>query len=420
LSGPAAGVVGGQVVGASAGIPNLITIDVGGTSADIALIADGKPMLRAEGLIGQHALRVPMVDVNTIGSGGGSIAWIDTGNGLKVGPESAGSEPGPACYQRGGQRPTVTDASAVLGYLSPEGFAGGTMTLSADLAGDVIEKSIATPLGLTLAEAALGIHRVVNAQMAEGIRLVSIRQGIDPRDFALVPLGGGGGMHATPLARDLGINTILVPRIPGVLAAAGLLASPVEHEVTGSFTTPLADLSVDALRMTLSRIDAEASALMSAENVDAAAIKVHHFADLCYIGQSYSIEVPFDIEETDLAVKLYERFMEAHDRMYGHAAKVAAKLTALRTVHRVGGAEHIAEMRLEPEAGDVVMGETDIVVEGAREPVRANLLNRERMAAGYTFSGPAILHQRDTTTLVEPGWTGRVDDAGNVILTRVA
>ena len=282
-------------------------------------------MLRAEGLIGQHALRVPMVDVNTIGSGGGSIAWIDTGNGLKVGPESAGSEPGPACYQRGGQRPTVTDASAVLGYLSPEGFAGGTMTLSADLAGDVIEKSIATPLGLTLAEAALGIHRVVNAQMAEGIRLVSIRQGIDPRDFALVPLGGGGGMHATPLARDLGINTILVPRIPGVLAAAGLLASPVEHEVTGSFTTPLADLSVDALRMTLSRIDAEASALMSAENVDAAAIKVHHFADLCYIGQSYSIEVPFDIEETDLAVKLYERFMEAHDRMYGHAAKVAAK-----------------------------------------------------------------------------------------------
>lgn len=420
LSGPAAGVIGGQIAGASAGIRNLITIDIGGTSADIALISDGKPMLRSEGLVGNQTIRVPMVDVNTIGSGGGSLAWIDAGGGLRVGPESAGSEPGPACYNRGGTKPAVTDASVVLGYLSPEGFAGGTMTLAPERAEAAIKTELALPLGLSVADAALGIHRVVNAVMSEGIRLVSVRQGIDPRDFALVPLGGGGGVHATPLARDLGISTVLVPRIPGVLAAAGLLASPIEHEVSGALTMPLAQWDDAQLEAVLARIDAEAAGLMAAENLPDTQPQQYFFADVCYIGQSYSIEVPFTLGEQDLAEKLYARFVDAHDRIYGHAMMVPAKITALRVVHRAGGADTIPEMRFEPVDAPIEVGQRDIRVEGYRNPVSAALLNREAMPAGYRFEGPAILLQNDTTTLVEPGWSGLVDEAGNVILTRTA
>ena len=201
LSGPAAGVVGAREVGLSVGHEDLITVDIGGTSSDIALIAKGQPVIRPEGLLDGYRIRVPMVDVNSIGSGGGSIAWIDAGGGLRVGPQSAGAEPGPACYGRGGTDATVTDASIVLGLLDPAYFAGGTVRLDPQLSFKAIEEKIARPLGLTVLQAALGIHRVVNVQMAEGIRLVSIRRGVDPRVFALMPFGGGGALHATALAR---------------------------------------------------------------------------------------------------------------------------------------------------------------------------------------------------------------------------
>ena len=269
LSGPAAGVIGGQIAGASASTDDLITIDVGGTSADIALISGRKPMLRSEGVIAGYAVRVAMVDVTTIGSGGGSIAHLDAAGGLRVGPQSAGSEPGPACYGRGGEQATVTDASIVLGYLDPEFFAGGRLKLEPAKAAEAIDRQVAKPLGMSTGEAALGIHRVLNAQMAEGIRLVSVRQGIDPRTYALVPLGGAGGLHATALARELGIRRIVVPRLPGVLSAAGLLAAPVEHEVTAEFATPLAALDVAGLRDRLGEVDRRAAGLMAAEKVSA-------------------------------------------------------------------------------------------------------------------------------------------------------
>ena len=203
LSGPAAGVIGARMVGEVAGCRNLITVDIGGTSCDIALIEDGTPALRSEGLIDGYPVRASMVDVNSIGAGGGSIAWLDAAKGLRVGPQSAGSEPGPACYGRGGREPTVTDASVVLGYLDPEHFAGGRLELRPELSREAIERVVARPLGLTVEQAALGIHRIVNAQMAEGIRFVSIRQGHDPRRFTLLPLGGGGALHACALADEL-------------------------------------------------------------------------------------------------------------------------------------------------------------------------------------------------------------------------
>ena len=225
LSGPAAGVIGGSMIGRSIGSDNLITIDIGGTSSDIALVSKGKALIRPEGVIDGFPVRVPMIDVNSIGSGGGSIAWLDDAGGLRVGPQSAGSEPGPACYGRGGTDATVTDASLVLGYVNPNDFAGGSVKLDTEKAVVAIREKIAGPVGLSIEQAALGIHRVVNAQMAEGIRLVSIRQGLDPRNFTLIPLGGAGPLHGTALARELGMTRVAIARYPGVLSAIGLLAA---------------------------------------------------------------------------------------------------------------------------------------------------------------------------------------------------
>src|SRR5580704_523053 len=239
LSGPAAGVVGALSVGRAAGIDNLMTIDIGGTSCDIALVSGGEPLVRTEGVIDGYTVRVPMVDVTAIGAGGGSIAVLDDVGALRVGPQSSGSEPGPACYGRGGTQATVTDASLVLGYLDPGYFAAGTLRLDPERARAAIAP-IAARMGVSIETAALGIHRVVNAQMAEAMRIVSIGRGIDPRGYALLPLGGAGPVHAAALAAELGISRIVVPPHPGVLSAAGLLAAPIEHEVSAAFPRPLA------------------------------------------------------------------------------------------------------------------------------------------------------------------------------------
>ena len=259
LSGPAAGVIGGRVAGQAAGAEDLITIDIGGTSADIALIDRGQPLISSEGRLDGYAVRVPMVDVNAIGAGGGSIAWLDAARSLRVGPRSAGSEPGPACYGWGGLDPTVTDASIVLGYIDPDYFAGGTMKLDAERAHASIEVKIAKPLGMSVEQAALGIHRVINASMAEGIRFVSVKRGIDPRRFSLVPLGGGGPVHGTALARELGIRRVIVPLHPGVLSAAGLLAAPVEHEAATAFNIAAAEVTTDMLTRLYAELDARCS-----------------------------------------------------------------------------------------------------------------------------------------------------------------
>ncbi len=416
LSGPAAGVIGAKISGATAGLTDLITVDVGGTSCDIALISQGKAMVRADGLIDGYPIRVPMVDVNSIGSGGGSIAWLDTAGGLRVGPKSAGSEPGPACYGRGGELPTVTDASIVLGYIDPTYFAGGTLTLNPALAERAILKHIAEPLGMSLHNAALGIHRVLNAQMAEGIRMVSIRQGLDPRQFALLPLGGGGGMHATALARDLSIDRVVVPRFPGVLAAAGLLAAPVEHEVSDAFGRALKDLRVDEVRNALAGLDQQADELMSQEAIGKAPITRQYYADICYIGQAYTIEVLICLEAPAPLDQLYDDFLVAHARIYGHSTRTPARIVNLRAVHQAGGLERIDEHDYVAEIGNPIKGARSILVAGHTEFVSAQVLDRKAMPSGYVFHGPVIIEQTDTTTLVEPGWEGRVDQAGNIIL----
>lgn len=418
LSGPAAGVIGAKIAGSTAGDTDLITVDIGGTSCDIALISNGKALVRADGIVDGYPVRVPMVDVNSIGSGGGSIAWLDSAGGLRVGPKSADSEPGPACYGRGGKLPTVTDASVVLGYIDPAYFAGGTLRLEPELARRAILENIAAPLGMSLDDAALGIHRVLNAQMAEGIRLVSIRQGLDPRQFALLPLGGGGAVHATALARELAIRRIVVPRFPGVLSAAGLLMAPVEHEVSAAFGRPLAGVRMSEIGESIALLDQQAAALMAQEALGGAAITKHYFADVCYIGQAYTIEVPLTLDDTAPMDRLYTDFLALHARIYGHSTRVPARIVNLRSVHQAGGLDRLDDNGFEPAAGDPEKGMRPILVTGWPDFVPARVLDRAAMVAGFSFRGPAIVEQSDTTTLVEPGWHGAVDAAGNLILER--
>lgn len=419
LSGPAAGVIGAKLVGDASGVTDLITVDIGGTSADIALISQGKTLIRADGLIDGYPIRVPMVDVNSIGTGGGSIAWLDSAQGLRVGPRSAGSEPGPACYGRGGDKPTVTDASVLLGYIDPGYFAGGTLKLRPELSQQAMEQHIAGPLGMSVSDAALGIHRVLNAQMAEGIRAVSIRQGLDPRQFALLPLGGGGGVHITPLARELGITRVVVPRFPGVLAAAGLLAAPVEHEAQTAYGRTLADTHIEDLREVLKTLDAKADERMRQETLGEARTEVQYFVDVCYQGQAYTIEVPLHVSDAQPLQRLYADFLDLHARMYGHSTQSAARIVNLRTVHRAGGFERLEEGDYQVCAGEPVKGKRRILVEGDGH-VDATVYERAHMPVGYRFEGPAIIEQSDTTTLVEPGWTGVVHASGTLILQRSA
>ena len=334
LSGPAAGVIGGQATGAAAGHGDLITLDVGGTSSDIALVSGAKPLLRAEGVIDGFPVRVPMVDVNAIGAGGGSIAWLDDAGGLRVGPHSAASDPGPACYARGGREPTVTDASVVLGYLDPGKFAGGAIRLDSGRAEGAIRRRVAEPLGLDVEDAAAGIHQVVNAQMAEGIRLVSVRQGFDPREFTLVAMGGAGPLHACALASDLGIARVIVPRHPGVLSAAGLLAAPIEHEVSVAYSEPLAGLSMTSVRHIVAKLDAAGRELTEREGLAADETEILHFADVCHVGQGYFLEVPLDPSAADGLERLYADFLAAHERVHGHAVEAPARFVNLRAVHR--------------------------------------------------------------------------------------
>lgn len=411
LSGPAAGVVGAQRVGRQSRTEDLITVDIGGTSCDIALISRNKPVVRSEGEVDGFPVRIPMVDVNAIGAGGGSIAWIDAAGGLRVGPRSAGAEPGPACYGRGGTAATVTDASVVLGWVNPDFFAGGTLKLRRDLAIDAVRKTIAEPLGFDLHDAALGIHRVVNSQMVEGIRLVSIRQGFDPRGFSLVPTGGAGPIHATALAAMLGISRIVVPRHPGVMAASGLLAAPVEHEAVAAVGQLLAEFPVVELDATLARLDHVCADAMRQEGA-ADGARVQHFADLCYAGQASHLEIELTASADKLA-DLRRDFMTLYARIYGQSMEIPLRLVALRSVHSAAAQEDA--VALSTATGPALKGQRQVVLpDGTTRDIP--VFDRAVLPAGFAFPGPAIVEQSDTTILVDIGWDCRVDAGGILVM----
>ncbi len=416
LSGPAAGVIGARHAGSMSGMEDLITIDVGGTSADICLVQANKPLVTTEGTIDTYPLRVPMVDVATIGAGGGSIAWVDAAGNFRVGPLSAGADPGPACYGRGGTEATVTDASLVLGFINPDFFAGGSLGLDPDAAYRTLEV-FGSRLGLSAVEAAAGIHRVINSRMADAIRLVSIRRGYDPRDFALVLLGGAGPVHGGRLAAELSISRMVVPALPGVLSALGLLVAKIEHDQAVTVTTRLAGATPEDLETTYSTLEGQVATRMRADNVPEGETVTVRSADARYAGQAYTLEIPIGRPlSRESLMSFGDVFHAAHQRVYGHADPAAPiELVNARVVQSWS----FPAFDFKPVTLAVPRGQTArrIYFEETGGYVTVPVLQREQIDVGTTIAGPTIIEQLDSTLVLYPGNHAHLEPTGNLIVS---
>jgi N-methylhydantoinase A len=421
LSGPAAGVLGGLELAKMAGFEDIITVDMGGTSFDVSLAHRGRATFTNESDIGGHAIKVPMIDIKTLGAGGGSIAWVDPGGALQVGPESAGADPGPACYEGGGQQPTVTDANLVLGYLNPDYFAGGEMRLDRELAIQAIMKKIAEPMGLSLEEAAEGIFRVVNATMIRGIRLVSVEKGYDPREFTLVCFGGAGPVHAMKLAQELNIHRVLVPEGPGVNCALGLLMADFRHDYSRTFLHLMSRLDPSRLTEAFGELEARATKQMLSEGLAREAVVFHRSADLRYLGQGYELELPFPggrYDKHDLET-LADEFGRLHRDNYGYTMDpdsveiVNLRLVAIGLLDKP---EVKSEKQGPPDPARAYKEQRRVYMDGRFWDVP--IYERGRMQCGMEIPSPAIVEQTDSTTVIFPGFHTVVDRHRNLILTR--
>ncbi|WP_245742141.1 hydantoinase/oxoprolinase family protein [Natrinema salaciae] len=408
LSGPAAGVVGAAATVDDADTDGLVTFDMGGTSSDVSLVRDGQAERTTDAEIDGLPIRTPMVDVNTVGAGGGSIAWVDAGGALRVGPESSGARPGPACYGRGGTAPTVTDANVMLGYIGPETALGGEMTLDVEAARDALER-LADDAGVDGAlEAARGVYRVANATMTRTIRSVTVERGHDPREFALVAFGGAGPMHAAALADSLSVDRVVVPRPGGVLSAFGLLAADESYDAVRTVGVDLENADTETIEAVYD--DLVADVLADASDRDAASVE--RAADCRYAGQSFELTVPVD--EAFDAAAVADRFRDVHERTYGYAMDEAIEVVNVRATATVPGSE--PTIRHDGE-GDARIGtrEAHFPGAGARETA---VYDRDRLAAGATVTGPAVLEQAESTTVVPPTWMGTILADGTLDMTR--
>jgi len=419
LSGPAAGVLGGLELAKLAGLGNIITIDMGGTSFDVSLAHGSRPMFTTESEIGGHVIKIPMIDIKTLGAGGGSIAWVDRGGALQVGPESAGADPGPACYGLGGTQPTVTDANLALGYLNPDYFAGGEMALDVNLAREAIREKVAEPMKLGIEEAAEGILRVVNATMIRGIRLVSVERGYDPREFALVCFGGAGPVHAVKLAQELNIPTVVVPPGPGVNCAFGLLMADFRHDYSQTFLHIVSSLDPARLSSEYHALEAKATAQMVEEGVPAKDIVFRRAADLRYRGQGYEIERPLPNKEYGLAdlLDICRDFGRAHHDSYGYSLDpetvevVNLRLTATGLLEKPDVRE---EIRGGVDPGKALKGTRRVYMDG--EFLGVPVYERKQLACGNVIESPAIVEQADSTTVLFKGSRAAVDTYRNLMI----
>lgn len=431
-SGPAAGVIAAAAAGRAAGLENLITFDMGGTTAKASIVERGAITLSSEYEVGGgmhqgsrlikgggHLIRIPAIDVAEVGAGGGSLAWIDAGGVLRVGPDSAGAVPGPACYARGGERPTVTDANLLLGYLNPGYLLGGELKLDAARAERALRERVAVPLGLELLEAAYGVHRIANAAMQRAIRSVSIERGRDPRDFTLVAFGGSGPVHAAGLAEALDISRVLVPPHPGLFSAIGLLASDVERLYTRSLLRDLAKADLDAAEAVLCEMEARAMRELGSEGFDAASVQLERFAELRYRKQISELLLPLPSRalEADDRERLAEALHAEHATTYGYAMRderieivsLKVKARALREAtppawDRMNGAARTGADRHAYFGGD-------------RGSLPARVLGRGALRE-EPLPGPLIIEEYDSTTVVPPGWSARRGAHGFLYLER--
>jgi N-methylhydantoinase A len=427
FSGPAAGAQASAYLAEDDARGGLVTLDMGGTSADIAFIEGGMPLETTEGTIARRQIDVPALDMTTISAGGGSIAWLDGGGFVNVGPQSAGADPGPACYGRGGTRPTVTDADIVCGYLNPDYFLGGSQTLDIVASRNALKVHIADPLKMDVLEAAAGIQRIVDMRMADEVRVFAAKRGVDLSTFTLLPFGGAGAVHAAAVAEELGMRRILVPPRPGAFSALGLLCTDVVHDYIRSELRPLTEVTPDHAEDIFQQLEAKARGELAAEGMDADAARFVRELDLRYTGQGYELRTPLeglfvDRLTADALAAVREKFDERHAQIHGHAAKerpVEVVSYRLRVRVTVPKYEPRAETpSAAPRSSDIaVKGQRRIHFDG-RNSVKARLYERERLDIGAVVAGPAIVEQFDATTVIPPGWSGRVDRYRNLILQR--
>ncbi len=408
LSGPAGGLAGAAFAAAAGGARRLLSFDMGGTSTDVAAI-DGAPRLTTAGRIAGYPVALPMVDMHTIGAGGGSIARVDAGGLLLVGPESAGAEPGPACYGRGGTLATVTDADLVLGRLDPEGFLGGRMHLDLAAARAAVGR-VARPLGLSVEAAALGIVRVADEHMARALRVISVERGLDPRDFTLTSFGGAGGLHVCALAAALGMDRALVPVHAGVLSALGMLASPAGRTLTRTLLAPLAGLTDGQLEGALDALAKEGEVELRQEG-SAGALRVERSLDLRYQGQSWTLNVSWE-GGGDTA----ETFHRRHQQTYGHRLGLPVELVNLR-VRVLAPAPAMRLPRLAVPPGVRAVAKRTLRAHGCAAPVP--VYDRGALAGSAPLAGPAVVADAVATLWVAPGWQARLDPVANLWLDRI-
>jgi N-methylhydantoinase A len=418
MSGPAGGVTGALWVALQAGFPNLLTLDVGGTSTDVALIQDGEPRLRRETTVGDVTVRASSVDIRTVGAGGGSIAHVpQLTKALRVGPQSAGADPGPAAYNKGGTEPTVTDANIVLGYMPEMQKLGGDMTLDRKAAATAVQK-VAAALDLSLEDAALGIYNIVNENMTGALRLVSVEQGYDPRDYALIAFGGAGPLHANALSRLLGSWPSIIPPGPGVLCALGDATTAIRDERSRTFVRSFSTTSAAEIAGILKDLAADASKGLKKEDVDEADMRTTYEVDVRYRGQGLRLNVIVDVEELDKRGldAISEKFDAEHKRLFTFALPHEHEIVTLRAAVRGRG---ITLTRPKVPKGDAnpkaaAVGEQTTYMDGKK--LTATVYERSKLAAGNLVSGPAIVMEMDSTTVILPAHHGRVDDFGNILI----
>ena len=423
-SGPAAGVIASAYLGETIGCADILSFDMGGTTAKVGLIQNGRPSVTKDYNVGGHAgagiggmslsgypVRTPVVDLVEIGAGGGSIAWVDSGGLLRVGPQSAGADPGPVCYRGGGTEPTVTDANVVLGRLNPAYFLGGEIGLDVEGARRAIDERCAKPLGLDVTTAANGIVEIANAAMVNALHLISVQRGYDPRDFVLIGFGGAGPVHANALARDAEMRTVLIPRSPGIFSATGLLTTDIKRDAATTLMRALDELDAAELEARYAELELAGTAELTREGIAGDAIEFLRQVDLRYVGQSFELTIP-------AGEGMVERFHAEHDRTYGFSAPaepvecVSLRLTSIGRIAKPPPRPLHTEGTAEPKE------HRQVFYAEAGGYVDCPIYDRYALPAGAAFDGPAVIEEFDSTTVVHPGYGVRVDETGNLLIEK--
>lgn len=421
LSGPSAGAVGGMFFASQLGVPDLIVMDMGGTSYDVSLIKKGAYAMTTEGEVARYRVALPMIDIHTIGAGGGSVAYLDQGNMLKVGPQSAGAVPGPVCYGKGGTQVTTTDANVVLGYINPDFYLGGQLSIDKEAAVEAVRRQIAEPLGIRVDEAAYGVYELVNTNMADATKVVSVERGHDPRDFALVAAGGAGALHGSKIAEIVGIPRVIVPKAASVFCALGMLESNLKHDYVRTLWAPVDELDLDELNQIFGEMETEARSTLEAEGIPPEQVVVERELDLRYMGQHHEVRVatPTGLITEESLSEIARRFHEAHERLFLYSEpessleSMNASLTATGAIPKTPLADwpqgdsdpSAARKEIRPAYFGDASGWIDTTVYDGR-----------KLEAGNCIDGPAIIEEVTTTIVICPDDRAEIDRLGNVVI----